>query len=150
VYSPEDYLANLATQALGYLPDRRRPPAAGWLADDLAALTGHPVRSAYKLPGEPDVLPSADAMIVVPATFSTINKWAAGISDTLALGLINEAIGMSIPIVTVPYVNAPLARHPALAASFATLRGAGVTVLDLGRHPEPEAFAGDQVLDALG
>jgi phosphopantothenoylcysteine synthetase/decarboxylase len=96
------------------------------------------------------VLPSADAMIVVPATFSTINKWAAGISDTLALGLINEAIGMSIPIVAVPHVNAPLARHPALAASFATLRGAGVTVLDLGRHPEPEAFPWDQVLDALG
>ena len=58
------------------------------------------------------MLPSADAMIVVPATFSTINKWAAGISDTLALGLINEAIGMSIPIVAVPHVNAPLARHP--------------------------------------
>ena len=71
------------------------------------------------------MLPSADAMIVVPATFSTINKWAAGISDTLALGLINEAIGMSLPIVAVPHVNAPLARHPALAASFATLRGAG-------------------------
>jgi SAM-dependent methyltransferase len=32
------------------------PPAAGWLADDLAALaalTGHPVRSAYKLPASP-------------------------------------------------------------------------------------------------
>src|SRR5450631_1776425 len=89
-------------------------------------------------------------MIVVPATFSTINKWAAGISDTLALGLINEAIGMSIPIVAVPHVNAPLARHPALAASFATLRGAGVTVLDLGRHPEPEAFPWDQVLGRPG
>ncbi len=57
---------------------------------------------------------------------------------------------MSIPIAAVPYVNAPLARHPALAASFATLRGAGVTVLDLGRHREPQAFPLDQVLDALG
>jgi len=129
------------------------PSAAGWLADDLAslaALTGHPVRSAYKMPGEPDVLPPADAMLVVPATFSTINKWAAGISDTLALGLINEAIGMSIPLVAVPYVNAPLARHPALAASFATLRGAGVTVLDLSPSPEPDAFPWEQLLDALG
>jgi Flavoprotein len=129
------------------------PTAAGWLADDLtglAALTGHPVRSAYKMPGEPDVLPPADAMIVVPATFSTINKWAAGISDTLALGLINEAIGMSIPIVAVPYVNDPLARHPALAASFATLRGAGVIVLDLSPRPEPGAFPWERLLDALG
>jgi phosphopantothenoylcysteine synthetase/decarboxylase len=96
------------------------------------------------------VLPPADAMLVVPATFSTINKWAAGISDTLALGLINEAIGMSIPLVAVPYVNAPLARHPALAASFATLRGAGVTVLDLSPSPEPDAFPWEQLLDALG
>jgi len=129
------------------------PSAGGWLADDLAglvALTGHPVRSSYKMPGEPDVLPPADAMLVVPATFSTINKWAAGISDTLALGLINEAIGMSIPIVAIPYVNAPLARHPALAASLARLRGAGVTVLVLSPRPEPDAFPWEQVLNALG
>ena len=32
----------------------------------LAALTGHPVRSAYKNPGDVDVLPDADAMIVAP------------------------------------------------------------------------------------
>ena len=96
------------------------------------------------------MLPSADAMIVVPATFSTINKWAAGISDMLALGLINEAIGMSIPIVTVPVVNDALARHPALAASLATLRGAGVIMLELGTGPEPDVFPWEQVLDALG
>ena len=129
------------------------PSAAGWLTDDvagLAALTGHPVRSAYKKPGDPDVLPPADAMAVVPATFTTINKWAAGISDSLALGLINEAIGMSIPIVTVPVVNDALARHPALAASLATLRGAGVIVLKLGTGPEPGVFPWEQVLDALG
>jgi hypothetical protein len=44
------------------------PHAARWL--DLGALeqlTGHPVRSQYKLPHEPDVLPPADAMLVAPA-----------------------------------------------------------------------------------
>ncbi|MGH3409336.1 MAG: flavoprotein, partial [Streptosporangiaceae bacterium] len=81
------------------------PTAASWLAAEvpgLAELSGHPVRSAYKRPGEPDVLPPAQAMAVVPATFDMINKWAAGISDNLALGLINEALGLPVPIVAVP------------------------------------------------
>ena len=57
----------------------------------LAELTGHPVRVDYKHPDEPDVLPSPDAFVIAPATFNTINKLAAGISDTLALGLIADA-----------------------------------------------------------
>jgi phosphopantothenoylcysteine synthetase/decarboxylase len=129
------------------------PTAARWLAaesGDLAAATGHPVRSAYKMPGEPDVLPPADAMLVVPATFNTINKWSAGISDTLALGLINEAIGMPVPVVAVPWVSGPLALHPALTASLATLRAAGVTVLDLHPRPSPGEIPWEQLLDALG
>jgi hypothetical protein len=42
----------------------------------IAQLTGHPVRSEYKDSGAPDVLPPSDAMVVVPATFNTINKCA--------------------------------------------------------------------------
>ena len=42
----------------------------------IAQLTGHPVRSEYKDSGAPDVLPPFDAMVVVPATFNTINKCA--------------------------------------------------------------------------
>src|SRR5262245_51236462 len=68
----------------------------------LAELTGHPVRSRYKSPGEPDVLPDADAMVVAPATVNTTNKWAAGIADTLALGLLVEALGLNLPIVAMP------------------------------------------------
>ena len=67
--------------------------------DHLAQLTGHVVRYDYKQPEEPDVLPPPDAMVVAPATFNTINKWAAGISDTLALGLLNEALGLGLPVV---------------------------------------------------
>ncbi|GAB3861185.1 hypothetical protein GCM10029963_65270 [Micromonospora andamanensis] len=59
----------------------------------LARQTGHPVRTHYKNPGDPDVLPTADAMIVCPATVNTVNKWVAGIADTLALGLLVEAQG---------------------------------------------------------
>src|SRR5437588_852419 len=54
----------------------------------LEQLTGHPVRSEYKRPEEPDVLPRADAIVVFLATFNTLNKRALGIADTLALGLL--------------------------------------------------------------
>lgn len=56
---------------------------------------------------------------------------AAGISDTLALGLLTEALGLQprIPIVVLPHWNAVQDRHPATAGSIATLRQAGVAVL---------------------
>ncbi|MBE3560453.1 MAG: flavoprotein, partial [Ktedonobacteraceae bacterium] len=68
----------------------------------LAQLSGHPVRSEYKQPDEPDLLPRADAIIVFPASFNTLNKWALGISDTLAVGLLSEYTGLKKPIVAVP------------------------------------------------
>lgn len=95
----------------------------------LAELTGHPVRSHYKQPGEPDVLPPADAIAVAPATVNTVNKWAAGIADTLALGLLVEAIGLELPIVAMPYTNDRMARHPAFGANLARLSSWGVNVI---------------------
>jgi phosphopantothenoylcysteine synthetase/decarboxylase len=99
---------------------------------DVAALqhqTGHPVRTYYKSPGDPDVLPSADAMIVAPATVNTVNKWAAGITDTLVLGLLVEGYGFGVPTAVVPYTNRVMALHPALHESLAKLRDWGVHVL---------------------
>jgi hypothetical protein len=111
----------------------------------LANQTGHPVRSQYKLPYEPDVLPPPDAFVAAPATFNTVNKWAAGISDTLALGLLNEAVGLVLPVVAAPWPNAALARHPAFLRSVASLRDWGVRVLlDAARlpgtAPDPAGF----------
>ena len=108
------------------------PSARLWLSgqiEGLSALTGYPVRDAYKLPGEPDALPPADAIAVTPASANTINKWAAGLGDNLALGLITEAIGKGVPLVAIPFVNVWQAAHPAFDQSVATLRAAGVTVL---------------------
>jgi phosphopantothenoylcysteine synthetase/decarboxylase len=106
------------------------PDGARFLdAADLAKQTGHPVRVHYKQPGDPDVLPPATAMVVAPATFSTVNKLACGISDTLALGLLNEAIGMGLPIIVAPWPNLPLARHPAFERSLADLRAWGLTLV---------------------
>ncbi|HEX9343838.1 MAG TPA: flavoprotein [Actinomycetota bacterium] len=106
-------------------------PAARAFADlaELEARSGHPVRFEWKRPGTPDVLPPADAMIVAPATFNTLNKWAAGISDTLALGLLCEAIGKRLALVALPFLNAAQAYHPAFGRSLEQLREMGVRIL---------------------
>ncbi|MFE0701210.1 flavoprotein [Streptomyces sp. NPDC058872] len=108
------------------------PTAARWLAgslDGLAALTGHPVRWDYKLPGEPDAWPEAGAILFAPATFNTVNQWALGITDKFVLGVVAEGIGKGIPMVTMPCLNAAYAQHPQFEQSLGVLRGAGVSVL---------------------
>jgi phosphopantothenoylcysteine synthetase/decarboxylase len=106
-------------------------------AENLAGLTGHPVRVHYKHPDEPDMLPPPDAFVIAPATFNTINKLAAGISDTLALGLVNDAVSLGLPIIVAPWPSIQLARHPVFPRSIAALREWGVTViLDLARLPQ--------------
>jgi hypothetical protein len=118
------------------------PTAAVWLADQtagLAAATGHPVRSAYKQPGEPDVLPPPDAIVVAPATSNTINKWAAGISDNLALGVITEAIGKRLPLVALLCLNEAQAAHPVFARNIRELQDAGVSVISGAADPAPGA-----------
>lgn len=112
-------------------------------AEALANMTGHVIRHAWKQPDEPDVLPPPEAVLVAPATFNTVNKWANGISDTLALGLLNEAVGLDIPVVAVPFPNIALARHPAFARSVRQLRDLGVRVLfDPDVYPLPEPNMG--------
>jgi phosphopantothenoylcysteine synthetase/decarboxylase len=96
----------------------------------LHTATGHPVRSEFKQPDEPDVLPPPDAFVIAPATFNTINKMAHGVSDTLALGLLNEGLGRRRPIVAVPVVNDALAHHPAFRTSLASLQDWGVDVVE--------------------
>lgn len=96
---------------------------------ELEQLTGYPVRSEYKEPGTPDVLPAPDAVIVAPATVNTINKWASGICDTLALGILVEAIGKGLPLVALPFTNHAHAAHPAFTENIERLRTWGVIVL---------------------
>jgi phosphopantothenoylcysteine synthetase/decarboxylase len=98
-------------------------------ADHLAELTGDRVRVDFRMPDEADELPPADAVVVAPATFNTVNKWAAGITDTFASGLLCELTGVGVPIVAVPLVKDALAKHVAFARSLDVLRGMGVRVL---------------------
>lgn len=100
-------------------------------AEALEQLTGFPVRSEYKHPDEPDVLPPADVVVAYPATFNTLNKWALGISDTLAVGLLCEYMGLHKPVMAVPCVgtNSGLDTHPAFQRSLESLGEQGVHVV---------------------
>jgi hypothetical protein len=105
---------------------------------DIAAVeeaTGLPVRTDYKRPTDPDALPLPDAFLVAPLTFNSLNKWAAGISDTLAMGLLNEALGLGVPITAVPWVNYQLSQHPAVTENAHRLRAAGVVFTSGFGHP---------------
>ncbi|MFD6279037.1 flavoprotein [Streptomyces sp. NPDC060209] len=108
------------------------PTAARWLEADLSALeelSGHSVRSKYKLPGEPDAWPKADVILFAPATFNTMNHWALGLTDRFVVGVVAEGIGKRIPTVVMPCVNAAYVQHRAFERSVAELRDMGVTVL---------------------
>ncbi|MFJ3232083.1 flavoprotein [Streptomyces sp. NPDC086787] len=120
------------------------PQGLGFLDTEvIEARTGHPIRSAWRRPGEARPLPPADAIAVAPATFNTVNKWAAGISDTLALGILCEAYGMGVPTAVLPYLNAAQAAHPVYRQSLARLTGMGVLVGSYEPH-EPKAGGGVQ------
>lgn len=110
-------------------------------------ITGYPVRSEYRQPGEVDPFPAADAVAVAPCTFNTLNKWAAGISDTLALGILNELLGAEVPIVAGIWAKEPLRRHPAFKASVETLRSAGVRFT--GEGSGAAGFAWQSLREAL-
>lgn len=98
-------------------------------ATTLAEQTGHPIRSEFKRPGDPDTLPDPDALMVAPATVNTVCKLSAGIADTLVAGLLVEGLGKGLPIVVAPFTNIAMARHPAFVEGIERLRRWGVTVL---------------------
>ncbi|MGW1884430.1 flavoprotein [Streptomyces sp. NPDC001970] len=126
------------------------PQGLGFIdADAVAAQTGYPVRSAWRRPGEARPFPPADAMAVAPATFNTVNKWAAGIADTLAVATLCEAYGAGVPTVVLPSVNADLAAHPAYRASMERLRGMGVLFGTDTHAPEPAPFRWEHALELL-
>ncbi|MVO84118.1 flavoprotein [Streptomyces sp. p1417] len=135
------------------------PSAAEWLTDDLdvlSALTGHPVRSRYKRPGEQDAWPQADAIAFAPITFNSLNAWAQGLTTSFVVGVVAEGVGKRIPMVAMPCVNAAFAAHPRLDRSVAELRAMGVEVLygEGGFTPNqpgqgrPGEYPWDLVLDA--
>lgn len=112
------------------------------------ARTGHLVRSTHRTPGMPrQTKPAPDAVIVAPATSNTINKLAAGISDTYALDLLSECIGGGAPVIVLPFVNTAYAARAPFQRSVAMLRAEGVHVLlgDDGFQPHPPRSGGGHI-----
>jgi Flavoprotein len=125
-------------------------PAAMTFLDTeaLAAQTSSPVRDDYRSPmNHGPRATAADAVIVAPATYNTINKLAAGINDTYALNVVAEAIGRGTPVVILPFVNTALASRAPFQAAVAALRVEGVRVLYGTGQWEPHSpGAGDEQL----
>ncbi|WP_425413539.1 flavoprotein [Micromonospora rhizosphaerae] len=90
------------------------PASAPWLdVDAVVSVTNRPVRFDYREPSTPKTGPDPEAIVVCPATFNTINKAAAGASDTYALGVLCSALGTRLPTLVVPMINNKLWGHPA-------------------------------------
>ncbi|MEU7406388.1 MULTISPECIES: flavoprotein [unclassified Streptomyces] len=124
-------------------------------AEAVEAQTARPIRSAWRSPGEPRPSRPADAIAVAPATFNTVSKWAAGISDNLALGILCEAPAMGVPVAMLPYLNSAQAAHPSYRRSLDVLREMGVLIGSYEPH-RPKAGGGadryrwEEVLELLG
>jgi phosphopantothenoylcysteine synthetase/decarboxylase len=113
------------------------PAATGWIDESkIKAFTAWPVRTRQRSADEPKIHPSPALVIAAPLTFNTINKWAAGINDNVALGVLNEALAARVPIVAAPVTGPVLAGHPAFARSVRILTEAGV------EFTAPDAIAG--------
>jgi len=139
------------------------PNAATWLdatgeSDKIAQVTGYPVRSKPRLPGEESPHPKVDCYAVVPATSNTVGKLALGLADNQALTHVCEAIGLgTIPIVVFPRINAAHARQPSWASHIDALQRAGVYLImgeDVWPLHEPRSAPGKElpwtaIIDAI-
>lgn len=97
---------------------------------DLEELGDVIVSTDRRGPDDDKRLPPADALVVVPATFNTLNAWANGTANTYPLATLCALLGAGVPAVAVPFAKHDLAGHPAWLASLAVLRYAGVRLVD--------------------
>ncbi|WP_028648540.1 flavoprotein [Nocardiopsis sp. CNT312] len=126
------------------------PAAVSFIdVEALEKQTGRPVRSQHRAPGDPRS-PKADAIIVAPATFNTINKLASGIADNYVLDVVNEAIGLGVPTVVLPFVNSAYAGRAPFRDSVRKLKGEEVSVL-IGKDAfaPHEAGSGSSAFDTF-
>jgi phosphopantothenoylcysteine synthetase/decarboxylase len=132
---PAGQVLHLVTDAQdhGWTVDLVATPTAVDFLDlePLALAIGQPVRTSPRpnAAGTSRRSSAPAATIVAPATFNTINKLAAGISDNYALTTVAEAIGHGVPTVLVPFVNTAFARRAPFTRSIAQLRDEGIRVI---------------------
>ena len=92
----------------------------------------------------------ADAMLIAPATASTIGKMAHGIADNM---LITTYLSMKAPVFVAPAMDLDMFAHPSTTANLNTLRSYGNHIIEptegelashlvgKGRMEEPENIA---------
>ena len=122
--------------------------------EQIAEVLGRPVRTDFHTTVGYS-LPDPDAVIVAPATYNTITKWALGIADTYVLTRLAEQVGRSIPITAGPYINVKFADHPTYQGSLAVLKEWGVNVVIGPSEPHDsgdgaaDGFPWEEILDTL-
>ncbi len=128
----------------------------------LAALTRHPVISEFfdrrdgSWRSHVDIGLWADAMVVAPATASSIAKMANGVADNM---LITTYLSMRAPVFVAPAMDSDMFRHPATQRNIDILRSYGNRIIEpasgelasglegKGRMEEPMAIV--KILDAF-
>ncbi|SCL29034.1 Flavoprotein [Micromonospora rhizosphaerae] len=114
----------------------------------IEAMTGYPARFTYQSSTSTRrILPAADALVIAPATYNSVNKIALGIADNYAMTSVAELIGRRIPTVIVPFVNSALAARAPFRRAVADLRHEQVRVLlgaDDEWEPHPPGSGRDQ------
>ncbi|MEY9928586.1 hypothetical protein ABH926_003225 [Catenulispora sp. GP43] len=124
----------------------------------LESLTWHPVLARYRRPGEAGKSPSADAVIVAPATYiRSIHGQRR--SRTHTLGLLAELISSGVPITVSQFVNTSPAASRVFGRLVQVLRkesvkfllGEGRFVPHLAETGEgrPETFPWESALNAV-
>lgn len=126
----------------------------------LSALTSKPVVSEFfsqrdgTWNSHVDLGLWADAMVIAPATASTIGKMANGIADNM---LITTYLSMKAPVFVAPAMDLDMFAHPSTQKNLETLRAYGNQIIEptagelashlvgKGRMEEPERIA--EVLD---
>ncbi|PEP92448.1 hypothetical protein CN582_25245 [Bacillus wiedmannii] len=126
-------------------------PAASDMVDHklLKEASGNFLRNSFhKNKGES--LPLEDIVVIAPATYSSINKISAGISDNFALSCVAAAIGRKTPIYIAPSMNKDLWNSPIVQNSIIKLSGMNIKFI----HPRiigsycTMAY-GEKVVDSL-
>ena len=121
----------------------------------LSPLSGHPVVSEFftansgEWHSHVDLGLWADAMLVAPATASTIGKMAGGIADNM---LVTTYLSMKCPVFVAPAMDLDMYRHPSTQRNLQLLASYGNQIIEpasgqlasglegKGRMEEPDAI----------
>lgn len=71
----------------------------------------------------------ADAMVIAPATASTIGKMANGVADNM---LVTTYLSMKAPVLVAPAMDLDMYAHPTTQRNLETLRSFGNTIVEPG------------------